>query len=277
MIIVTGTQRTGTSMMMDILKKSGMQPLTVKKASTDEFYDNLQPEYHEHPITFLGMNEKTSTLVENSLSNEKVCIKIFDDALLQTDPKYFKHFDKIVVMVRNWKSQNESFKNVTTQSILTMIDNIPDLKNRLRVVSERDNFISDFREPDGTVYAMSYLKIINFIKKNYLDDKCIFINFEDILSNPSIICKKLEKIGLKPELDLVVDPKISKYTNMDSEGKEFKKGFFKFLDRLYSSLKAGKLDREVYIEGLKWFDIIKDNSSGKLDLISQKYNINFNK
>ena len=51
MIVVSGIQRTGTSLMMSILKNNGFDVISTNQDfEKNSFFKKLQPEYHEHKI-----------------------------------------------------------------------------------------------------------------------------------------------------------------------------------------------------------------------------------
>ena len=115
---------------------------------------------------------------------------------------------------------------------------------------------------------------MNLIIKYGLKKKCVFINFENLFNNVSVVKRKLRKaLRIKPKIREYVDNKISKFTNKLPEMKEYTEGFFKYLDNLHLNLKNGYISNEVCNQCLYWNQNKLKYADKKHKYILQKYTL----
>ena len=267
MIIVGGIQRTGTSLMMDILESNGFKILkTEMEFEKDNFFKDLQPNYNEHSLfSEHGINKETIKGYEEILKNKKLCCKIMASALDKIDEEGLKYVDKIIIMVRNWRDQTSSWKPVTIRNIENMYEKLKDQ------ILNKEEFLNDRLYDAGILYGIEYIKILNVIKKYKIKNKCFIIDFDILLNNFKFISRTLQK-PLKIKLkDYGIIKKNTSKKQTDFE--EFKEGFFKFLDKLEIKLKYGNIDNQFIIEYRKWMLVISNYIIEKELFTRNKYGL----
>ena len=116
--------------------------------------------------------------------------------------------------------------------------------------------------------------ILWFLENQNLHDLKFEINFENLFTNVSIVKRKLKKaLGRRLKIREYVDNKISQYSNKTYEKKEFKPGFFKYLDNLHLNLKAGYLPNNVYYQCRSYTQILTQHTKDIEKYIVKKYGI----
>ena len=273
MIVVSGIQRTGTSLMMSILKNNGFDVISTNQDfEKNSFFKKLQPEYHEHKIfSGYGFNKNNINGFEKIL-NKKLCCKLMADGLKNSDKFGLKYFDKLIVTVRTWREQTASWKPVTRVNIENMVKTEKKMEELIISKGSIDEFIEDRTYSPGILYAIEYIKILNFIFDNKLQKKTVFINFDDLLNNFNFVSRNLRKdLNMKLKNNNVIDKEISKYSGGEYEFSEFKEGFFSFLDTLETKLKFGNLDTSFLIECERWKKIINECIIKKEEFTKNKY------
>ena len=111
-IIVYGTKRTGTSLMVQIISKNNYIINKYKSGLENNiFFENLQEYYNEGEFVNGITNENSS----NYEKLNKNVIKIMNSGLVRTHLKYINRFKIILLMIRNWSDQclsnNNLYKN----------------------------------------------------------------------------------------------------------------------------------------------------------------------
>lgn len=277
-VLVVGTQRTGTSLMMEML---GTDPnLTIFREDMDfeeeEFYTGLQPFYNESELVS-GINEKNLEKFKKLKNN---CLKIMNDGVFITHEKYLKSFKKIIVMTRNWRNNSISVRNLIRKNVDYKLKKFPVFKQNVEAVSNRDEFVKDNELLPGVVFGYSYGKlIIDSINRNYID-KLVIVNFDDLIDktfNTIILLKEFD-INISKGTNLIDDGinqnrKLSKEDLKYIEENELKEGFYEYLDKLYINLNTGKLEHSFLLEVEKWTNEIYAYIQKTHRLINRKYNV----
>lgn len=280
MIVVSGIQRTGTSLMMSVLEKNGFELLKDKMDfESDDFFENLQPEYNEHSIfSQQGITKDSIKGYEEILSNKKLCCKIMGDAFIKIDDIGLEYIDKIIIMVRSWKSQTASWNPVHIKNTERFIKSNKEAEKLVLSVGSIEDFISERLYEPGISYTNRYIKILNFIFKYKLQKKCIFIDFDDLMNNFGFVSRTLRKpLDIKLKNNNVIQKNISKFSQVDHKFNEFKPGFFEFLDKLELKLKCGVIDNNFIVEYEKWNEIINRYLVDKENFIKLKYGFTIKK
>lgn len=271
-IIVYGTRRTGTSLLMAILshdKKLNLVADPNKIAGED--YDKLQPFYYESQYVG-GINDKNKDdyikLGNNNL------IKMMNNALPDTPTEYLDSIKKIFVMNRYWVDQNHSAKNMNIINIKNGIfqDNL--IYNS---IDNKKEFLKDFRNDDGVEYGYHYSRLIlDAAIRGYLS-KLVIINFDSLYANQIYLKKNMKFHGVNVENGFdMVDRKISKYKECDRNSLyEFREGYFDYLDRLHHALQKNNITAEFLEEARKWCGLLSKNIENTLLKIKDKYNVSF--
>lgn len=275
MIIVSGIQRTGTSLMMEILGKNGFEILRDEMDfEKDEYFKKLQPNYNEHSIFGVkGLNKNTIKGNEKLLENKKLCCKLMGSSLEKTDTEGLKYIDKIIIMVRNWRDQTASWKPVALRNINNLIENNKKLEENILKITNIEEFKKDRLYFPGVLYAIEYTKILNFIIKYKVQKKCIFIDFDSLINNFKFISRSLQKplkIKLK-KYDLIKKNNSKFYNIKDVRYEEFREGFFKFLVKLENNLKIGNIDNNFFLEYRQWQIILNQYIIDKEIFTAEKY------
>jgi hypothetical protein len=271
-IIVYGTRRTGTSLLMAILSHDKNLNLIEDqdKISGDD-YNKLQPFYHESK--FVGGIKKQYEEEYIKLGNNNL-IKMMNSALSDTPMEHLDSIKKIFVMNRYWVDQNNSAKNMNLINIKNGVFQDDILYNSIK---DRKRFMQEFKNDDGVEYGYHYSKLLlDMAIRGYMS-KLVVINFDTLYTNPSYIKKYLKFHGVNAGngFDLV-DNRISKYKKCDREGLiEFKEGFFDYLDKLHEALRTGNITTDFMKEIHKWVIILTKNIEQTLLDLKNKYRVSF--
>ena len=266
-IIVYGIKRTGTSLMTEILSKNKKYIVNKDgKLENNINYKNLQKYYNEG-IFVSGINNK-NYLDYIKLNNN--IIKIMHHGLISTNIKYFKTFKKILIMNRPWRDQTASTNNL---SLLNIKNSYEKIKNNINYSIEE--YYNDYKYNDGIEYGYNYSNlIIDMIKRNYYSH-IIIIDFNKLINDHNYVISILNKYNLDISNKVnIIDKKQTKYISTNKKNlKEFRKGFFNFLDKLYNSLKICKIDNSILKLINEWMPHMVKNIQQREIKIYNKYNI----
>ena len=159
-IIVCGTRRTGTSLMVEMIAKNENYVINKNDKDFRSNIKNIQP-YLNEGLFVDGINESNS---KEYLQCQKNVIKLLNIGLLCTDLKYFDSFKKIILMNRNWITQVKSNKNLYK---LNAENFLKDNKTKVKI-TDKDEFIKDYSYNDGIEYGYYYSWFIfDILKRNY--------------------------------------------------------------------------------------------------------------
>jgi len=279
-IIVYGTRRTGTSLMMELLSKSNN--LTLNKTNNEksiynlnkEGFKNLQPFYNEG-LFVKGITEKNAN---EYVKTENNIIKFLGPALFNTHDNYLPSFKKIIVMIRHWK--NHAYSMFELNNIIIK-ENILEYENISKRIKSLDEFVRDYTYEPCIEYAYYYSNIIlDLVKRKYYS-KVIIVDFEQLKSNPESINNILKKHDLNiSKYKDIIDYKTSKHSDSAIKNKnnkrvfiEFLPGFFEFLDKLYNCYKNGKITKEILDLINIWIPRLELNIKKRDIMIYNKYKI----
>ena len=274
MIVVSGIQRTGTSLMMSVLEKNGFELLKDNQDfEKDDFFKSLQPSYHEHSIFGThGITKDNIKRYEKILSNKKLCCKLMSTSFIKIDDVGLKYIDKIIIMTRSWRNQAASWKPLHMKNLQDLVKNNKEVEKLILSVGSIENFIMERLFEPGASYTNLYTNLLNFIFNNKLQKKCIFIDFDDLMNNFGFVSRILRKpLDIKLKNNNVIQKNISKFSQVDHKFNELKPGFFDFLDKLESKLKCGNYDLAFLIECKKWIEIVEKYILDKEKFWEQKY------
>ena len=267
-IIVCGTRRTGTSLMVEMIAKNDNYVINKNDKDFRSNIKNIQP-YLNEGLFVDGINESNS---KEYLQCQKNVIKLLNNGLLCTDLKYFDSFKKIILMNRNWITQVKSNKNLYK---LNAENFLKDNKTKVKI-TDKDEFIKDYSYNDGIEYGYYYSWFIfDILKRNY-KSKIIIINFEDLINNLNKVNKILKKHNLGIENSYKsVDKTITKFNNIFDKRDlvEFKEGYFEYLDTLYNCIRFNSIDNNLIKLIQYWIPIIETNIKERETKIYKKYNI----
>ena len=146
-IIVYRVKRTGTSLMVEMLSKNSKYIINKdNKLESYKNYENLQKFYNEG-IFVAGINR------ENYLDYIKLnnnIIKIMDSGLISSDINYFKSFEKIIVMIRDWRDQTKSNNNLSL--LKAKNDYLKIKKIRKNINFSIDEYYNNYKYDNGIEY-----------------------------------------------------------------------------------------------------------------------------
>lgn len=271
-IIVFGVRRTGTSLMMEILSQLPNYSLEIDKNKfKDEKYKGLQDFYNEGEFTN-GINEKN--FLKYSLLENKI-IKMMEQGLNRTPIKFINDMKLIVVMNRKWEDHSTSVVNLERINFDVEIISNEKVK-KIVPESEYDNFFYNYYlYPSGLEYGLYMSDLVLNIKRKRIEDKILVINFNDLINDFEKVSNLFKKRGIDilSGKDLIKKD-TTKYRNSNRDKcKEFKPGYFKFLDLIYKKLNENIIDNELLYEIQKWYPIIHDQVNLRAKRIKEKYNI----
>ena len=218
MIIVSGTKRTGTSLMMQMLQSAGFNVLGEKFPEKWDGKNNVKnPEgFYESKFIDDGVTNTNCPLAAQD--HIQSAVKVFCPGVPNTDSRYIH---KVVLMVRDWKEQVQSWKELT----------------------EMNTGKKTLQYPDGYEYFFSYYDFIKDLNNRRYNT--IVIDYNDLLKNPKNNIESLNnffgvgrwdlaKKCIKKKLYTVNNEKEKIKTKVDPE-------FGTVLDKLYEELRTGKI------------------------------------
>jgi hypothetical protein len=273
MIVVSGIQRTGTSLMMSILSEGGLEIIEDDNDERlkDETFKKLQPNYHEHTIYKENLtDENIVELLKLGIKNK--CLKIMNDALIRSSSKSFDNIDGIIVMIRDWKCQEKSWMPLQLDNYRSEFAKRPEIMKRINSVSNMDVFVEDAKWPLGVRYGFFYSKLIIDIISRQYSSKICFVDFDDMFIDFNYVRFKIQnqfKINI-PKNPISIDKQISKNRKTKIDQPEFQKGFYDFLDFLYGRMQKGFIDEELISKIKYWMPIMDIEFDKK---IQKKYGI----
>ena len=99
-----------------------------------------------------------------------------------------------------------------------------------------------------------------------------------MINNYNSVISLLNKNGLEISNKInIVDKKQTKNTSTSKEFIEFKEGYFSFLDKLYESIKFGKIDKNILNLINSWLPHIENNIKQREIKLYNKYRIIYSK
>ncbi|MBI9077135.1 MAG: hypothetical protein JEZ02_17130 [Desulfatibacillum sp.] len=241
MIIVSGTYRTGTSLMMQIMEEAGFDVLGEKFPKAWKGTNNhLNKEgFYESRWIDKGVNKENCQLAPKA-TQLKAC-KVFTHGLATTDIEFM---DKVVLMTRDWREQQRS---------ATILDETNRSSHGKKPVGYY---------PPGQVFLVNYAKFLaDFSKRKY---PAIVVDFNDLISQPQKTCQRIRNFLGAGRFDLAAQRIKPKLKTVDERGKEWQEPFHLFMDRFYKKLKTGHLEATFLKEAQVWIN--------KVSPEIQKYN-----
>ena len=247
-LIVSGIQRTGTSIVMKMIENKDYKIFKDENYyEKDEEYTKFQENFNESEFVDGIKNEE-----EYSKLNHKV-IKIFISGLVNTDIKFFETFKLIVITFRNWRDHYHSWDDMLELNVKNILKKFPDSAKRIEAIEPINIFYKkNFSTPD-LFYGKYYTDIIiDSIKRKYTD-KVFYLNFDDIISDVSKV-KKRVKFELNDRVFNSDHPK--NYKSQKEVPCEFEKYYHIFLDKLYYHLSGSQVTQEFLNECVLWNGLI---------------------
>ena len=269
-IIVFGLKRTGTSLMVQILGENKEYIINKdNRIESNPIYNDLQEYYNEGQF-ISGITVKN---YHEYIKLKNNVIKMMNNALINTNLNIILKFKKIFVMNRYWIDQISSNNNL---HILNTKNLYHKIKNKINC--SIDELYKDYKFDDGIEYGYCYSNlIIDMVRRKYYSN-VIIINFEDLINEPNHVREILIKHGLDISDGLKLIKKsqtkyITKNRDKIKDLVEFKKGYFNFLDQLYTCIKKGKINNYIIELIKKWFPFILKNINDRNIRLKVKYKL----
>lgn len=272
-IIVYGIKRTGTSLMTQLIAENSNYIINKDDLlENNKNYDDLQKYYNEG-IFIDGINDEN--IFEYNKINNNI-IKFMNSGLNNTDLKHFNTLKKIIIMNRDWRDQVSSANNLEKINIKNDYELI---KNRINNISI-DEYFEDYKYDDGLEYGYYYSNLlIDIIKRKY-HSKVIFVDFNDLINNTNLVLSTLNKFNIIFKEDNIIDKKQSKFISSEKKNinlKEFKEGYFIFLDELNKCFKIGKINNKIIELINEWKPHIIERIKAREINLYNKYKIIYNR
>lgn len=235
MIIVSGTYRTGTSLMCQVFEEAGFDVVGEKfpKAWKGVNFHLNKEGFYESRWIDAGINKENCQL--NADTSRLLACKVFTHGLPSTETEYMH---KVILMLRDWREQHFSAE-------------VLDKTNREGMKKNPAAYY-----PAGYVYLINYSKFLSdYIRRRY---PALVVDYNDLLSNPQETASRIRAFIGAGRFDLAVNrikPKLKTVNRVEDD--ELNKGFHKFLDRFYQKLKAGHLESHFLQESQNWLRLIK--------------------
>lgn len=232
MIIVSGIQRTGTSLLMEMLAAGAPGLAFVEKLADQdtEFLKALQPYYNENRFTVPGVRTNHDLAVFRTLKGR--ILKMIAVGITPSRPEAWATVSCFLVMTRDWRDQSMSFDALRLHKIKETHAGIAD-----RVAF--DDYYRDVVLPSGLHYAKEYITLVLYFIRHGLVGRVHFIAYEDLTQRPAEVQERVERIcGIR------LDPtRVAPCKQRDTSAlREFTPGFFAFLDELQASLRSGRFN-----------------------------------
>ncbi|SHK12440.1 MULTISPECIES: hypothetical protein [Desulfatibacillum] len=231
MIIISGTYRTGTSLMMQIMEEAGFDVLGEKFPKAWKGANNhLNKEgFYESRWIDKGVNKENCKL-DPKATQLKAC-KVFTHGLATTDIEYMH---KCILMTRDWREQHNS---------ATILDETNRKSHGKKLVGYY---------PPGQVFLINYAKFLaDFSKRKY---PSIVVDFNDLVSQPVKTCQRIRNFLGAGRFDLAAQRIKPKLKTVSETGPEWKEPFHLFMDRFYKKLKTGHLEATFLKEAQAWIN-----------------------
>lgn len=259
-LIVSGIPRTGTSALVQALRVPEFAVLSHPDYNSDEPFENQG----ECSYTVNGINGEGRTAAYAETRNK--IIKIVGRGLEWTDPSHFASFHAILVMHRPWRDHEHSVL-ASRRKMFTRV--YWKLKMSSKVTLEE--FLHDMAQPSGVAYGMGYTKLFtDAVNRKYVD-KIVMVSFDRLLGNPEGVGRELgARLG-----NVTIDPSVIRVrpTKGDMpEFKEFKPGFFGYLDTLQQAMASGNLKPALELFNT-WGPIMGRAIKNHQDFVRDKYGI----
>jgi hypothetical protein len=276
-IIVSGLQRSGTSLLMEMLKDNQHKFLALKKEfEEEEFFKELQKFYHESEFVD---GVKTPELVERYSKTKNSIVKIFAYGIIQTPLNMIQNAEKIIVLYRDWRNHYFSWKNVSERNITSMIKKNEKAIERAEERGSIADYFEMFHGKPGVGYAASYLGLLLHSYQNKYFDRLVFVSFEELIDDNEKLKEYFtEELGMKLDTS-VVDKDVRKFVELDekqlkyiSDG-EFVKGFYDFMDKVLGCIREGKLGEEMIKECERWYKLVINRQEIDKKLAFEKYEL----
>jgi hypothetical protein len=168
--------------------------------------------------------------------DELAFVKVFATGIAATEGKYI---NKMILMVRNWRSHAESWRKVLTYNIK---------KNE-------GIEIDVLKYPLCTEFILKYGFIVfDYIKRRY---PLLIVNFEKLMEAPKYQCEQIKNFVGFGRWDLsaeLIDKKHNHHANPPEFSKEleFEKGVFDFADKFHEHLSKANLTQSIIEELRVW-------------------------
>jgi hypothetical protein len=245
LIVVSGLHRSGTSLIMQLIKEGGIDCIVDElEFEKKERMLKMQKFYNESTYLADGLTWKGIEKFEKNVCKEKPqCIKLFIQTLQTSLPSIFKQFNSIIIMVRNWRNQERSNRLLYEDNTKIMFKECEDEVVKYKVLSEGgiDKYIKNRRYPLGVKWGFYYTYFLLHIR--FPQDNIKIITFENLLNNTDEIVDDLIQFGMNINKKTIVtnaDKKQSKFSVIKHDDtEEFEKEFYKFLDLLYEKYANG--------------------------------------
>ena len=231
MIIVSGTYRTGTSLMMQIMEEAGFDVLGEKFPKAWKGTNNhLNKEgFYESRWIDKGVNKENCQLAPKA-TQLKAC-KVFTHGLATTDIEYM---DKCILMIRDWREQHHS---------ATVLDETNRKSHGKKLVGYY---------PPGQVFLINYAKFLaDYSKRKY---PALVVDFNDLISQPQKTCLRIRNFLGAGRFDIAAQRIKPKLKTVDEKGSQWREPFHLFMDRFYKKLKTGHLEATFLKEAQAWIN-----------------------
>ena len=182
LIVCSGVQRSGTSMIMNLANEAGFkivgekfphdweQTRTEKGLGKKKAHNRSDTGFWEAPtLVDAGINNLTCLKKSSDLDN--YFVKIFSPGIPATSSDFMK---KMILCVREWRSHLVSWRKVFI----------------FNVKQTEGIDLYDIRYPYGTEWLYKYGSIIfDYVKRRY---PLLIVNFEEMLSDPVKNCDSIK-------------------------------------------------------------------------------------
>lgn len=231
MIVITGTERSGTSLLMNLLREAGY-PLY-----GEEFRGNWKRKLGEHnpngfwesELRHKGVSPLTTNLLP--ANTKGWVIKLLQSGLKNSSPLYIEY---IIIAIRDCKEYIQSFYKLLQKD---KNFNIDDLK--CFCLEEK--------------YTLFYYQITSLLMDKFVKVPYIFIDYNNLMKNPVEEVDKLKKILAVGRFDLSlkkIDPSLYRNKEID-KSYSLNKGLISYNDRLKMSLLDGSIFEDTNYYMLK--------------------------
>ena len=245
-IAVTGEPRSGTSLMMRILKESGLEIVGEQYPNKNKNKEEDLIELNEYGFWeipgFVAKGTKKASKYEYLYGKT---FKLICRAMIQTDIEFLNKIDKIIFCLRNPREIVESQKNLFSNISVVENGSWNDKNNKVK--------------PKFDLYKNSMSHYILLANKLNLWNRTLVVDYKDIINDTENqiinICKFLEK-DYKPELSNLVEKRLYRSNFVDIYDQKAE-----MLYKTIKSLNTNKVEKQIKkylikerIENMIWLD-----------------------
>jgi hypothetical protein len=267
--------------MMEILAKSGIEPIANDAEAVTGSIKGTQPVFHEHTVLKGKVTRDKLCSLELYRKPAAQCLKVMITPLIEATSLSPELFGSIVVMYRDWRAHSLSWTEYHRQQTRE--------SSAVRALglsgAACETFVDHFTYPPGVIYAEQYSRLVcDAFEKGYVN-KLTFVCFSDIVKGnlptalaavvtPSAVLESVDQsLGNRHESRNVPGALPDAKAPDTANFWELKPGFFAYMDQLNARMASGDIDSDFVVEAKKWIDVTTVAIVNQSGMAMKKYGL----